>query len=117
MITPGNRDRRPVPGSLAWDVGPGGGLIVLGTRRGMNWAKTKPGCLIAPLDIDPNSVRWPVERVPSDSTHGRCLVVLCEQAKAQEASKLAGALLRDGADVVLCLMLDGGSRRHQREPG
>ena len=111
------RDRRPVPGSLAWNIGPGGGWIVLGTRKGINWAKDKPGCLIAPLDVDPNAVLWPIQRLPRDERLGACVMLLAETARSQEAAKLAGALLRDGADVVWCVMLDGGHSRHQRAVG
>lgn len=107
FINQGNRERRPVPGSQGWDRG--SGWIVLGTRRGVKWAKSKPGCLIAPLDLDPASVTWPMNGAGA-------VIVIAQNDRAQEAARLAGCLLRDGAGVVLVLGEDGLLSRHQKEP-
>lgn len=106
-----NRDRRKVPGFHAFNAG--NPIIVLGTRAGMSFAKTKRGALIAPIDLDPNSVEWPMQSIEPDAKLGRCIVVIAKGDVREFAARLAGALLRDGADRVLCIY-DKGSTHHQR---
>jgi hypothetical protein len=79
--------------------------ICLGTRKGIRFAKTKPGALIAPLDLDPMSVQWPVQ----DLT----LIVVAQEDKATQVQSLLEALARDGAQVVIVLG-DKGEMAHYK---
>lgn len=108
-----NRDRRNVPGSHAFNAR--NPFIVIGTRQGLNFAKTKPGVLVAPIDLDPNSLAWPVQDIEPDPKFGRIALVIAVGAPREVGSKLAGALIRDGADRVICLYEDG-STHHERNP-
>lgn len=71
-----------------------------GVRRHRNWKRGRAG-LIAPLDLDPASVRWPVHDL-------EVVVVYVNDDQAQFAARLAGCLVRDGAGVVLVLGTDSG---------
>jgi hypothetical protein len=101
-----NRNRRPVPGYLAFNrENP---WIFLGTRFGVKAAKSKPGCLVAPLDLDPGSVEWPVRDLD-------VVLVISQDDKVQESALLARALINDGAKVVVCVGERGILSRHQKE--
>lgn len=104
--TSGNQQRRKVPGFHAFNRDDP--WIYLGTRALAKMARSKRGSMVAPMDLDPASVWWPVEGIP-------VVLVIGADDKAQEAARLAGCLTRDGAQVVLCLGERGLLSRHQRE--
>lgn len=84
--------------------------VFVGTLNGVRRSRNKKGSLVAPLDLDPASVVWPVKDLEA-------VLVLTTDAQAQFAARLAGCLTRDGAAVVLVLGTDSGRMlsRHQRE--
>lgn len=89
-VPPARRDRRPVPGSSAFDrTNP---FVYLGTRAGVRKSRARDGALIAPLDMDPELMQWPVAGLS-------VLLVADEEHKAM-AARVAGVMIRDGATLV-----------------
>lgn len=95
----GNRARRAMPGSASFNRR--NPWIFVGTLNGVRRARGKPGSLVAPLDLDPASVIWPV-------TDLEVVVVITTDAQRQFAARLGGCLVRDGARVALVLGSDSG---------
>lgn len=110
---PTARDRRPLPGSRAFDCASGPAIIVCGTRAGVSRfrdsASRQPKhVLIAPIDADPGSVLWPVR--------GAKGITLLEMgAPAEYVLRLTQVLFTDGAEMVLRLR-DGAASFHYRDP-
>ena len=103
-----NQNRRPAPDADAFDrANP---WIFVGTLDGLRRARARRGSLVAPLDLDPASVVWPVNGLSA-------VLVLTTDAKADFSARLAGCLVRDGAEVVLVIGTDRGRElgRYQRE--
>lgn len=104
------RDRRQVPGSRAFlttDLA----MVICGTRRGSaKFARMghHAGLLIAPLDMDPGSLSWPVKDAPG-------ITVLEEGAPKEFVLRLVQALLGDGAKLVVTIN-EGKASIHQRKP-
>jgi hypothetical protein len=76
-------------------------MVICGTRAGISRyreraARLPAHYLIAPLDTDPGSMRWPVEGAP-----GVTLVVA--GAPGEFVLRLTQALLNDGAQMVMQL--------------
>lgn len=93
--TTARRQRRPVPGSMSFDRG--NPHVYLGTLSGARKHRSRPGSLLAPLDLDPETVSWPVADLD--------VLLVTEPDYAAEAARLAGTLLRDGASTVV--IVDG----------
>lgn len=87
-------------------------MIICGTRAGVAKAKRiglhspTPGLLVAPMDIDPGSVQWPVKGAPG-------ITVLEMGAPKDFVLRLVQALLADGAELVVTIE-DGRASIHQR---
>lgn len=87
------RYRRPAPGSQGFDrTNP---WIFVGTRGGQQRHRARPGSLLAPLDADPATFRWPVEDA--------FVTVIADGTTKQACMPLITALLRDGACLVLAI--------------
>ena len=76
-------------------------MIVCGTRAGVRQyrdrlAKLPAHYMLAPLDMDPGSVQWPVKDAPGIT------LVVCE-APTEFVLRLTQALLADGAHLVMQL--------------
>lgn len=76
-------------------------MIICGTRAGIaKFGRRASLCprnyLIAPTDLDPGSVEWPVQ-----GSHGICLVVA--GADPSFVLRLTQTLLADGAELVVQL--------------
>lgn len=92
---PMRRNRRPVPGAASFDkTNP---IIYLGTVAGAKKARARTGTLIAPLDIDPELLSWPVL--------GLSILLVTEPEYAVQSARLAGVLCREGAELVV--VVDG----------
>lgn len=100
-------DRRAVPGSAAFDAS--NPFIYLGTRAGTKKALARAGALIAPIDADPETLRWPVAGLYV------LLVTDADDERKRQASTLAGVLIRDGANLVSVVCPDGPVSFHRRE--
>src|SRR5579872_6770957 len=92
----GARDRRPLPGSRAFCSTSGPATIICGTRSGIAAFRQRASSLpqhylMAPTDVDPGSVRWPMEK-------GAGVVVHVCGAPDEFVTRLTQALLADGAE-------------------
>jgi hypothetical protein len=92
------RYRRPLPGSQQF----AGQWIFVGTPRGMRRHKARAGSLIAPFDADPATFAWPAQ--------GRSIMLISDGAPLDAALKISRCLIRDGADLVLSIEMDGEKR-------
>lgn len=98
------RDRRPVPGTSAFDrTNP---VVYLGTLAGVRKARARDGALIAPVDLDPELVKWPVEDLS--------VLLVADPDRAVEAARVAGVMIRDGATLVAVVSEDGPLSFHKR---
>lgn len=96
------RDRRPAPGSHAYREE----IIVAGTIRLIRrWLKS--GALIAPLDLDPGALTWPVA--------GKSVVVITTGAPEEFSLRLVQALIADKAELVVKID-DGRASFHTQPP-
>lgn len=98
------RARRPVPGSMSFDRS--NPHIYLGTLAGARKAKARTGSLVAPLDLDPETVSWPVQDLD--------VLLVSDPDHAVESARLAGALLRDGARMIVVVDGERSSPRVHR---
>jgi len=75
-------------------------MVICGTRAGAakyrRLAPVKQHYLLAPLDLDPGSVSWPVKDAPG-------LLVARMGAAKEFLLRLVQALLADGAQLVVVL--------------
>lgn len=102
------RDRRWVPGSLAFNAISGPATVVCGTRTGAKRYSADPAhYLIAPLDRDPGSMRWPV--------NGASITVMACGAAEEFTLRLTQALIADGAALVVVIR-DGRASMHTQPP-
>lgn len=98
-------NRRPIPGTALFDrANP---FIYVGNAEGVRKARARPGSLVAPIDVDPELFKWPVQ-------DAHVLVVASEEL-ATFAARLAGVLLADGAYMVACVSETGPLSFHGRE--
>jgi hypothetical protein len=99
-------NRRPVPGATAFDkTNP---FIYLGSAAGVKKARARPGSLIAPIDIDPELLKWPVQ--------GLSVLLVADEEQRISAARLAGILIRDGATLVACVSDAGPLSFHGASP-
>lgn len=90
-------------------------MIVCGTRDGSkrfreSCARVPRHCLMAPLDIDPGSVSWPVKDAPG-------ITLIVAGAPDEFVLRLTQALLADGAQMVMQLRsTQPMTSFHQRNP-
>jgi hypothetical protein len=95
QMAPMRRNRRPVPGAMSFDqTNP---VIYMGTLEGVQKAQKRAGSLVAPLDLDPELLAWPVLQLS--------VLLVTDAEHAVEAARLAGVLIRDGAQLVV--VVDG----------
>lgn len=101
------RDRRPVPGGRAFNAFSGPAFVVCGTRKGVKRYGHEPlHFLVAPLDLDPGSLSWPVKDAQ--------LVMMTMGADKDFVLRLTQALLADGAKLVV-QVTDGKASFHLNE--
>lgn len=107
------RDRRPVPGSRLFDHSGGPAWIICGTRAGCakhrRVAHLPQHYLLAPVDADPGSLRWPV----SDAAG---ITVQTCGAPDEFVLRLIQTLLADGARLVMTLRPGGMTSFHIPQP-
>ena len=101
---PLRHNRRQIPGSGAFDRS--NPFIYVGDITGARKARSRPGSLLAPIDADPELFKWPVEGLS-------VLVVATEQMRTF-AARLAGVLIKDGAELVACVSEDGPLSFHRK---
>lgn len=101
-MAPMRRNRRPVPGAASFDQS--NPFIYLGTIAGVKKARARTGALVAPLDADPELFAWPVQ--------GLWVLLVSEPDCKELAARLAGILLREGAERVI-VVGEGNSRTHR----
>jgi hypothetical protein len=87
------RYRRPAPGSQGFNRADP--WIFIGTRAGLDRSRAKRGSLVAPLDADPATFRWPVEDL--------AVMLIADGASKDQAMPLIAALLRDGASLIVAI--------------
>ena len=93
---------RPFPGGRSLDhANP---YIYLGSIKGVRKARARRGSLVCPLDMDPLAFQWPVV--------GLQVLVVTDADKTPMAVRLAQALIRDGARLVVCVADDGWTSHH-----
>lgn len=91
---PAARDRRPVPGGRSFDAFSGPATVVAGTRAGIQrYGRFPQNFLIAPTDLDPGSLTWPVK--------GAELCLLSMGADKDFILRLTQAMLADGAKLIV----------------
>ena len=88
--------RRAVPGSQSFDRTRG--TVIIGTLAGTRLAKGHPGCLIAPLDLDPHAMQWPVKDAG--------IVLFADRKNETFSTNVVRALLDDGAELVCRIFID-----------
>lgn len=107
------RDRRLTPGSRAFSPDEGPAAIICGTRAGCakhrRLAHLPRHYLLAPVDADPGSLRWPVSGAPGITVH------TCG-APDEFVLRLTQALLADGAEMVMQLRPGGETSFHIKHP-
>jgi hypothetical protein len=89
-------------------------MIICGTRVGITKFRERANLLpqhylIAPIDMDPGSVQWPVK-----GSLGICLIVA--GATDEYVLRLTQALLADGAELVVQLRDPNPASFHRRLP-
>jgi hypothetical protein len=97
-------DRRPIPGTALFDRS--NPFIYVGNANGMRKHRARPGSLVAPIDADPELFKWPVQ--------GLSVLVVADEELKVFAARLAGVLVRDGADLVACVSETGPLSYHRR---
>lgn len=106
------RDRRALPGSRGFVSSRGPATVICGTRKGAakhrRLAPVSQHYLLAPLDLDPGSVSWPVKDSPG-------VTVQRQGAPAEFTLRLVQALLADGAMSVVVLQDPEPASFHKRE--
>lgn len=100
---PLRHNRRPVPGAASFDRE--NGFVYVGSKDGVRKARARRGALLAPIDVDPELLRWPVSGVP--------VLVVTDDDLATFAARLAGVLVRDGATMVAVVSESGPLSFHR----
>lgn len=85
------RHLRPLPGSQRFDTS--NPLVLVGTRFGIVRSRARPGALVAPVDADPRTFKWPVQDLH--------VMVINDGGPEQVGFDVGAAILEQGAKLVV----------------
>ena len=84
-------NRRLIPGAMR--LNQANPFVFVGDVSGSRAHAKRPGSLCAPIDVDPNCWRWPLQDME--------VTVVCEPGSRAFANQLALCILADGAKLVV----------------
>lgn len=90
MATATRFNRRMIPGAMTFDRS--NPTVCIGDTLGAAIHRRRPGTLIAPIDVDPELWRWPVNDLE--------VTVIGSADTRAFADRVASMLMRDGAKLV-----------------